>query len=423
MNLSNNTKAILLLTSYFSKASKETEKPLTNSEWGKFALWLKENNLVPESLLHGDAKQLLTTWSDPKITSDRIVTLLNRGHSLALAAEKWARAGIWVLTRSDVEYPWRLKSRLKTSSPPVLFGCGNKELLNSGGIAVIGSRNAPIKDIKYTERFGAKAACNHINIVSGASRGVDEAAMLGAIQAGGSVLGVLSEDLLRAVTSLKWRQSIMNGNAVLVSPFYPEAGFNAGNAMGRNKYIYCLADTALVVHSGNKGGTLSGANENLRNRWVPLWVKPTMDKDSANALLVDKGGSWSAQDIAAIDIRQMLCINTDRTQGGNGEQPDLFSAPPQPEGDETKQAKNKKALTSNDTANVNIDERSIAEFDFFNIFKVKLEKLAATPITLEELVTETKLHKSQLNDWLKRAVEEGCLNKLTRPVRYQYKSD
>ena len=36
---------------------------------------------------------------------------------------------------------------------------------------------------------------------------------------------------------------------MLVSPFYPEAGFNAGNAMGRNRYIYTLADQALVIDS------------------------------------------------------------------------------------------------------------------------------------------------------------------------------
>lgn len=39
-------------------------------------------------------------------------------------------------------------------------------------------------------------------------------------------------------------------NLVLMSPFNPEAGFDVGNAMARNKYVYCLADAAVVVHSG-----------------------------------------------------------------------------------------------------------------------------------------------------------------------------
>ena len=31
-----------------------------------------------------------------------------------------------------------------------------------------------------------------------------------------------------------------------------------------------LADSAIVIHSGHKGGTISGAQENLKHRWVSL---------------------------------------------------------------------------------------------------------------------------------------------------------
>ena len=142
MNLSHTAQATLLLTSFFSKAGSEQARPLTNKEWGRFALWLRDHNSTPADLLKTDPQALLQSWHDAKITHDRIVSLLNRGHSLALAVEKWQRAGLWVVTRSDKEYPVRLKQRLKTDSPPVLFGCGNKALLNSDGLAVIGSRSA-----------------------------------------------------------------------------------------------------------------------------------------------------------------------------------------------------------------------------------------------------------------------------------------
>ncbi|RND27384.1 DNA-processing protein DprA, partial [Vibrio cholerae] len=98
--------------------------------------------------------------------------------------------------------------------------------------------------------------------------GVDEAAMQGAMLRGGSVIGVMSDSLLKAATSAKWRKGLLENNVVLVSPFYPEAGFNAGNAMARNKYIYCMASSSLVIHSGKNGGTLNGAEENLKKGWV-----------------------------------------------------------------------------------------------------------------------------------------------------------
>lgn len=149
--------------------------------------------------------------------------------------------------------------------------------------------------------------------------------MRGAMQNGGPVIGVLADSLLRAATSAKWRPGLMAGNLVLASPFYPEAGFNAGNAMARNRYIYCLADSSVVVHSGKKGGTLNGAEENLRKKWVPLWVKPTDDAGAANAALVAKGGHWCKADIHSIRVADLLSADNRVAVPAGEAQPDLFS--------------------------------------------------------------------------------------------------
>ncbi|MEN1216012.1 DNA-processing protein DprA, partial [Pseudomonas aeruginosa] len=94
-------------------------------------------------LLVPQPQEKLTGWSDPRISQERILGLLARGHSLALAVDKWQRAGLWILTRGDADYPVRLKNRLRTDAPPVLFGCGNKALLQAEGMAIVGSRDAP----------------------------------------------------------------------------------------------------------------------------------------------------------------------------------------------------------------------------------------------------------------------------------------
>lgn len=442
--LSPTAQATLLLTSYFSKASNESAKPLSNSEWGRFALWLKENSITPADLLVGDPQALLQGWHDKRISVERIVELLKRGHSLALAMEKWQRAGLWVVTRSDSEYPKRLKQRLKTDCPPVLFGCGNKALLNMGGLAVIGSRNASDPDLAFTDQVGAKAASENIAIVSGGARGVDETVMIGAMQQGGMVIGVMADRLLRAATSSKWRKGLMEGNVVLVSPFYPEAGFNVGNAMARNKYIYCLADSALVIHSGKKGGTLSGAQENLKKAWVPLWIKQTTDKESANADLVAKGGNWLKSDIQTLRITDLI-NNKEQPVSNVGEpKDDLFSTYAQPELftetefepvltpeskediDEVKidsTATEIQAENEGDSAEaIEIDNTPLAPIDFYKLFISELKYLAKDPITINELIESTQLHKSQLTEWLKRAIDEEIVKKLNRPVRYQIRN-
>lgn len=441
--LSPTAQATLLLTSYFSKASNESAKPLTNSEWGRFALWLKDRSTTPADLLVTNPKTLLQGWHDARISAERIIELLSRGHSLALAMEKWQRAGLWVVTRSDPEYPRRLKQRLKTDSPPVLFGCGNKALLNAGGLAVIGSRNASEADLAFTDQVGAKAAKEGFAIVSGGARGVDETAMLGAMKQGGVVIGVMADSLLKAATSSKWRKGLMDDHAVLVSPFYPEAGFSAGNAMARNKYIYCLADSSLVIHSGKKGGTLNGAEENLKKAWVPLWVKQTTDKDAANADLVAKGGRWLEADTEAFKISELMCNEGGRANQMKEQMGDLFSMPAQPElffeaesnpepesGPEEVVEPEREIVVSESQTKIQDIPQQTAEsdaapsgpIDFYQLFTSELQRLAEKPVTVEELIESTQLNKSQLTEWLKRAVDDEQVKKLNRPVRYQVKN-
>ena len=84
-------------------------------------------------------------------------------------------------------------------------------------------------------------------------------------------------------------KGLARGRLVLVSPFYPEASFNAGNAMGRNKYIYALANQALVIDSAlESGGTWDGAVEALKKQWCPVYVR-SPGEGAGNAALIEKG--------------------------------------------------------------------------------------------------------------------------------------
>ena len=62
---------------------------------------------------------------------------------------------------------------------------------------------------------------------------------------------------------------------------------------------------------------------------------------------------------------------------------------------------------------------SFADIDFYSVFLIRVERLlrqsSATP---EQMVEAVDLHKSQLSVWLQRAVAEGRLTKLSKPVRY-----
>ena len=62
MNVTPQTQAVLLLTAYFSKAVAGSPRPLSPGEWGRFALWLKEQGVLPEALLSEDPGVILADW-------------------------------------------------------------------------------------------------------------------------------------------------------------------------------------------------------------------------------------------------------------------------------------------------------------------------------------------------------------------------
>ncbi len=434
MHIGNQTQAVLLLTVHFGKDEKQGEKPLTTSEWARFAIWLKEHDLQPASLLSGDVSSNLSRLIDRSITAHRVERLLERGGALGLSLERWERAGLWVLTRSDPDYPERLKRHLRQDSPAVLFGCGNKALLNSGGIAVVGSRDATDADMSFSEGIGRDAATQGTSIVSGGARGIDQSAMLGTLQREGTAVGVLADSLLRSATSSAYRKHLMANNLALISPFSPEAGFNVGNAMARNKYIYCLADAAIVVScTKEKGGTWAGAIEDLKAGWVPLWVKRSSDRSSGNEDLVQHGGQHLPEPplhlkglISSTGLRQAasdIPLLTRNAEPPHARDPEEFVASSfrvEQEIVKADDANRTDIVASDQNAGSAIDTQAQLTKSLYSAFLKSL--IAATkdkPLSADELAQELELTKQQVAAWLKRAVADNAVTKKGRPIRYQ----
>ena len=412
-NLNIEKQSIVLLTSYFKKPSRDDVNPLTTTEWKIFAGWLRERGYTPGSLLSEDGRNIIESWNNGKITRERLISLLKRGAQMSMVLEKWSRAGIWILTRSDSEYPLKFKKRLGELSPPVLFGSGNKKLLNLDGIAVVGSRNITDEDIQYAKELGKKIAESDLTLISGGAKGVDETAMIGVLENKGKSIAVLADGLFQKSISKNYRKYISLDRLVLLSPYYPEAGFNIGNAMGRNKYIYCLSKAAIVVHSGLKGGTWTGANENLNKKWVPLYIKENHDEDSGNSQLISNGGRVlkNSMDLKYIvenvfSEKEIVPINN---KVSVVREPKTIITP------ETKEQVyevSKRSLL-----------KTISEKSFYDLFIIKLNGLLKDrEVKQKELKQYLVITSTQLNEWLKRAEKEGIIRKLSKPVRYKLTS-
>lgn len=284
--LSPATQATLLLCSPLRAGRNKDVQPLSIGEFNEVEKQLQRIGARLEQLLESDAAALLKQLG-LTIDVEKITALLGRGFMLSMAVETWQSAGVWVVSRGEPDYPERLH-RLKQNVPPLIYGCGERKNLSRGGLAVVGSRDVDTAGEEFTKRAAASAAREEMQVVSGGARGVDQLAMLAALEAGGTVVGVLADSLLRSATSGHAREAIQDGRLTLVSAFDPEAGFNVGNAMQRNKQIYALADFGLVVSSGyNEGGTWSGAVEQLEKlRLTPVFVRADDDVPEGNRQLL-----------------------------------------------------------------------------------------------------------------------------------------
>ena len=428
-NLTDDAKVILLLCGRFGKNDAAgAAKPLSLGEYNSLADWMVDRKIRPADLLGDNAGDMAP---EPRagVDPERINMLLSRGAAMALAVEKWAHNGIWIVCRSDEAYPNRLKKHLKkTQAPPILFGVGDMGLLCRGGLAVVGSRNVDASGEAFTRDVGKACARDGLPIVSGGARGVDQIAMLAALEEGGIALGIMADSLLKAALSSKYRAGIREKRLVLVSPFHPESRFNVGNAMGRNKLIYALSDFALVVSADKeKGGTWTGAKEELKRREPrPVFVRLGNEVPEGNQALVKLGACPFPELPRGDDFRSLLenasLANMKRTPS----QASLFKKPAmKPIADASikemrkpfEEQTEKEPVVKAGEAPAE-ESRSQTVYDAVLPVLLKAMHHWKTP---EELTKELEVRKGQLDDWIKKAVKEGKAKKKTRPVRYRRK--
>jgi predicted Rossmann fold nucleotide-binding protein DprA/Smf involved in DNA uptake len=407
--LTPNTQAILLLTApLIVGRSSGSNDLLSPGEFKKLAQRLHELEWKPADLLGSNSTQILEECR-AFVEVDRLKRLLARGLQLSQAVDRWQTRAIWVISRPDPDYPPRLKTRLKGHAPLILYGCGELGLLDRGGLAVVGSRHVDDQLFQYAMDIGQLAARAGKPVLSGGAKGIDQAAMRGALEAGGLVCGVLADSLEKQVMNRDHRNMLVEGHLTLVSPYDPNAGFNAGHAMQRNKAVYALSDAALVVSSDvNKGGTWTGAIEQLEKfKQVPVYVR-SAGQSMAGLVALRKRGARSWPEPGSADALQDLLDAPDLEP----EQPDLaFPLQPVTSGPADPDAVEPGRSDTDDAADDHAQRLFAAVSDL-------IVELAQKPLKEDDVAEALAITKPQAKQWLARLEAEGVLEKRKKPARY-----
>lgn len=261
-------------------------KPLTAREF-----WSVKRSTGDVSALAGlNVTEMSGRFGMPMELAERIALLFDASIAFTAAREQLETSGIRVRSYLDDEYPARLSKTLGERSPIFLLIAGNPLLLDSTMRGIVGSRSVGTASMEVAAVAARRAVKRGDVVTSGLARGIDQTAMGAALEEDVGIVGLPTEGIRRITQDPKLRQLVLGSQICLLSPYGPDAPFSVGNAMGRNKLIYGLAESTLVVTSDlETGGTWSGAVEALRGRFadVDVWLGDGMGE--GNEALVGKG--------------------------------------------------------------------------------------------------------------------------------------
>ena len=253
----------------------------------------------PESIFYADADELLLTDG-----VERSQLKLLENHDLAQADRILAdcqRLDIRLLTLSDAAYPGRLKN---IYDPPALLYCkGRLPLLDDLlCVAVVGTRDCTPYGVACAEKLGFGLASGGAAVVSGLAKGIDAAAIRGALRAGGVTVGVVGNglDVYYPYESRYLYEDVASAG-ILLSEYPPGTEPASGHFPVRNRIISGLSLAALVVEAPEKSGALITAATALEQGRDVFAVPGPIDAPASvgcNCLIRDGAGLVSdASDI------------------------------------------------------------------------------------------------------------------------------
>lgn len=185
--------------------------------------------------------------------------LLQQRHRVDIdkLAESLKKKNIFLCSLLDDDYPALLRS---TFNPPYVLYYRGSLPVNDKLIAVVGSRKATAYGKNAASMLAASLASIQVGIVSGAAKGIDTAAHLGALEQGYTIAVLGSGvDIAYPHENKKMLDSIAE-RGVILSEYAAGVMPHPGHFPARNRIINGLARGVVVVEAAEKSGALITAD-------------------------------------------------------------------------------------------------------------------------------------------------------------------
>lgn len=166
-----------------------------------------------------------------------------------------------IIKKGEAYYPTQL---YKLETPPKqLYIKGNKELLNTFTIAIVGARKCKNESFEYSKHLSYDLAKNDITIISGMAIGIDTSAHEGALEACGKTIAVLGSGFenIYPKSNKKLYEKILTNDGLIISEYDASMPPLRINFVKRNRIVAALSKGIIVTEAGEKSGSIITAQE------------------------------------------------------------------------------------------------------------------------------------------------------------------
>lgn len=140
--------------------------------------------------------------------------------------------------------------------PDILFVLGNKEILNSFCISIVGTRNSSALGNKIAFDFSKELSNNGITIASGMASGIDTNAHLGALNKTIAVIACGFEHIFSKKNNTII-ENIINSGGAIISEYFPNTPPQKFTFLDRNRLIAAISEATIIVEAPLKSGALN----------------------------------------------------------------------------------------------------------------------------------------------------------------------
>ena len=201
-------------------------------------------------------------------------------------------AGARVVGHFDADFPDAL--RAAPQAPAVIWIRGT--VGDKPGIAVVGTREPTAAGLAASATLARWSVLAGYAVISGLAEGVDFAAHEACLDAGGKTVAVLGAglDVLGPTDHMELAERILAAGGGLVSEVRPGVKASGRTLVPRNRLQVALSDAVLVAQTDLEGGTLTTAEQALKQgRPLACWGPEAGDEPQAwagNAAMLNPKG-------------------------------------------------------------------------------------------------------------------------------------